>query len=162
MKHKISYLAPALFLIMFSSCSKGDHQSHGGSHGTMGTTQPANIKIVLVDNIQAAFELYDKAKHDAMEKDMKVKSTADSTSDHFIVISLMNKTTNSVIKNGSIDVEVMSPDKSMAKKKAHVMEGQGMFHYAAGFQMKAPGKYLINAVITLDGKKFTAMADFSI
>ena len=153
----------ALFIL--SGCSKGDNKGHDshGSHGGGQSVQTGDVKTVVADDIQAAFELYSRAKHEEMAKDMKVSSmTYDKKSDRFIIVSLLKKEAKTIIKDASVEVEIVTPDKKNVKKKAHTMEGGGMFHYAADFQMTAKGIYKVNAIITMGAKKVTASTELEV
>ena len=142
----------------------GNHGSHDmDSHGMQDDAQAGTVRTVVSGNIQASFELYDRARYEEMAKSMGGrKSPAGKNSSHFIIMSLMNNPEMKVIKNASIEIEVILPDKKRIRKKAHSMEGGGMFHYAADFPMKIRGTYTINAVIQLEGQIIKAGTVFSV
>ncbi len=178
--NKLVPLAILLFVLAPSSKILMAQHSHGGSgrgsnnmsgHGNHVISDQKNkddvdsgdVKMVVVDNIQAAFEIYSKAKYNEMADSMKVRKVhADNNSSHFIIISLMNRPDMKQIKNASIEVELMSPYTGSAKKKAYAMEGGGMFHYAVDFTMNTRGTYKVSAVINIDGKDLKAETDFTI
>lgn len=154
-----------ILLFVFSLSSKlvnAQHSHGGGGHGSHDDAADA-VKIVIVGNIQAAFEIYDKAKYNEMAKSMNMgKSPADRNSSHFVIISLMDKSEMKVIKNASVEVEITTPGFARIKKKAHAMEGGGMSHYASDFQMNQAGNYKVIAEINLNGKKIKAETDFTV
>ncbi len=76
------------------------------------------------------------------------------------IITLSNTEKKQIIKNATIEIEITGPDKKVSSKNVHVMEGGGMFHYAAGFNMKKQGIYQVLASIDTGKKSITAMTDF--
>ncbi|MCP4138458.1 MAG: hypothetical protein GY754_46300 [bacterium] len=141
-----------------------DHSGHdhSGHDHSKHAKQMVKTKVVIVDGVQAAFDLMTKVEHADMMKKMGVAEKKADASDHFILITLMEKPENVLIKDASVEISVTGPDNKAIKTSTHVMSGDGMHHFAAGVSMKAKGEYKVEAAVSVKKKKVAVKTSFTV
>ena len=150
--------------LFFWACKDSSHDHSGHDHSGHGhhSHSHGNTKIVVVDDIQVAFDLWDSAAHDEMMKKMNVKAHDHGASDHFIGLTIANKSEKKLVKGANVSVKVTGPDNKVQENPVHVMEGAGMYHYAAPATMTQKGEYTVSATVKAGDKQIQADTKFTI
>lgn len=150
MKRNILTLLAVVSVVFMMSCAKEGHD-----HGNVQRSEVGNTKIVTTGGIQAAFDLMDRAHHEGMMKKMNTPVEAEAEFSDYLLLTLMKKPENTLIKDAVVSFSMKGPDKSIVTKKGHMMTGMGMHHYAAGFNMKTKGSYTVTAEINMGSRVVT-------
>ncbi|MBP7586199.1 MAG: hypothetical protein KBA61_19305 [Spirochaetes bacterium] len=151
----IAVTAVVAAAISISYCKKADeHQGHMMDTDT--------TKSVMIGNVQAVFDLMDREHHDGMMKQMGGGHGGEGTFSHYILLTMMKKAERKLIMDAEVTLALTGPDGKTVEKKAHVMSGMGMHHYAAGFDMGAKGDYKVKAAIKQAGGDMSAEARFTV
>lgn len=146
-----------------SYCAKADeHQGHHehGDHAEH-KMDSDTTKTVMIGDVQAVFDLMDRAHHEGMMKQMGGKRGGEKLS-HFVLLTMMKKGERKLIMDAVVSFSLTGPDGKSIEKKAHVMTGMGMHHYAAGFDMGVKGDYRVSAAISQAGKDLKAETVFTV
>lgn len=138
-----------------SYCKKDDE--HRGHMMDTDTT-----KSVMIGDVQAVFDLMDRAHHDGMMKQMGGGHGGEGTFSHYILLTMMKKAERKLIMDAEVTLSLTGPDGKSVEKKAHVMSGMGMHHYAAGFDMASKGDYKVKAAIRQGGGDMSAETAFTV
>jgi len=138
-----------------SYCKKADE--HRGHMMDTDTT-----KSVMIGDVQAVFDLMDRAHHEGMMEKMGGKHGGGDKFSHYILLTMMKKAERKLIMDADVTLTLTGPDGKSVEKKAHVMSGMGMHHYAAGFDMAAKGDYRVKAAIKQAGGEKNAEATFTV
>lgn len=152
---QIAVTAVLVIALSISYCKKADE--HRGHMMDTDTT-----KTVMIGDIQAVFDLMDRTHHDEMMKNMGAKHEGDGNFSHYILLTIMKKSDRKLIMDAEVTFSLVAPDGKSVEKKAHMMSGMGMHHYAAGFDMTAKGDYRVKAVIKQSGGDMSAEASFTV
>lgn len=150
MKRNVITMLAVVSVLCMMSCAKEGHD-----HGDVQRSEVGNTKIVTTGGIQAAFDLMDRAHHEGMMKKMNTQVEAEAEFSDYLLLTLMKKPENTLIRDAEVSFSMKGPDNSVVTKKGHIMTGMGMHHYAAGFNMKAKGNYTVTAEINLTGRVVT-------
>jgi hypothetical protein len=139
-----------------SYCKKAD-DPHAGHMMDTDTT-----KSVMLGDVQAVFDLMDRAHHEGMMTQMGGKHGGAEKFSHYVLLTMMKKAERKLIMDAEVTFSLTGPDGKGVEKKAHVMTGMGMHHYAAGFDMGAKGDYKVSAAIRQGGKETNAGTVFTV
>ncbi len=159
-----SIIAVTVTLILSAvsvSCS-GEDSKH--DHGSMvGTHNTAKTKVVMLDDtLQAAFDVTTMKDHMDMMKKMGVSMDHSSSADHILTVTLMKKPENKVVKDADVKLTVTGPDGNSLTNNTEIMEGGGMFHYAAEFNASDKGDYKVKASVSNGGKTYEKEVSFNL
>lgn len=154
--HLIAVTTVLAAAISVSYCKKAD-DPHAGHMMDTDTT-----KSVMLGDVQAVFDLMDRAHHEGMMAKMGGKHGGGEKFSHYVLLTMMKKAERKLIMDADVTFSLTGPDGKSVEKKAHVMTGMGMHHYAAGFDMGAKGDYKIKAAIKQGGKDTNAEAVFTV
>lgn len=165
-KINISSMTILIFLLALSGCGNKDNQSNPPPTPSM-----ANTKVVVQNGVRVVVDLMDKIQHDKMAAMMQMPQGHmandqhmhhDMTGNHFFMITLIDAKTKKQIQNATVSLKLSGPDKKNIEQKTHIMQGKGMFHYAAGFDKLKSGTWNVQVDYAIADKKDSINASFQI
>ncbi len=154
--HTMTLTAILAAAVMVSACKRGDDH-HTGHMMDTDTT-----RTVMLGDVQAVFDLMDRAHHEGMMTKMGKASGVEGKFSHYVLLTMMKKAERKLIMDAEVSFSMTGPDGKTVDKNGHVMTGGGMHHYAAGFDMEAKGEYKLKALIRRGGSDQSAETMFMI
>lgn len=122
----------------------------------------SKTQIKVESGIQVAFDLTDSKGHENMMKMMGIKKNHDKGSDHYVLLTIADKAKKQLVKNAKVTIIITFPSGKKVTKKAHIMEGKKMYHYAVGFKKGKMGDYKVKAKVTVGKKKIKPEVKFHV
>ena len=159
--------AVAIFLaaLVAISCKEASHHNQDEHNHMMDSSlshMKSQTKVVVVDGIQFAFDMMPIEGHMKMMEEMHMKMKHHEGATHGLMITVMNKKTNNLIKNASVDVTVSGQTGESFSKHCEEMTGSGMHHYGTHLKLKPNETYKVKATAKISSKSYEAEADFTI
>ncbi|MCB1191236.1 MAG: hypothetical protein H7A23_19150 [Leptospiraceae bacterium] len=172
MIQKILSLVMIALLLCFVACKKKDKEqteldtdsSQSEKHHDHGMEAPPenSTQMKVVNGIKVVFDLMDKENHKKMVEIMGVDLKEDSKDDHYALLTLLNDSDSSYIKNAEVDIVINYPDGKKESKKATILDGANMYHYQIGFQESGKGIYKIQTKIKTTDKELNSESEFKL
>ena len=161
---KIIIAANVIGLLIAYGCKEkelpqkqAENHAHGNKHHMV--SKPLS-KVVKVEGIQVAFDLMSMEQHKMMMKMMNTKERHNHDSNHGLMLTILDQASMQPIKGAMVEVTMTENDGHTETKKAIIVEGQGMYHYAADFNIHAKNNCKISATINSNGKTYNTKTDF--
>ena len=134
---------------------KHEHMMKGGHHEMHNKT-----KLVVIDHMQFAFDLMPIEGHMKMMDKMHMKMKHHEGATHGLMITLMNKKTNNLVKDARVRVDIQGQTGESFSEHCEEMTGAGMHHYGVHLKLSDKNTYKVKATAKVNDKTFTAETEF--